>query len=210
MKKLLALLLCLTLLLSLPLFAAAQTPTVGRNRLLFNSWHTMREDEVPDDMITLYALSIVVSLSAIQLDRQAASFARAMFDEMIQDGVTNYMVVSGYRTYTKQQQLYTDKLASYKAAGYSDNEAEVLTKSIVAVPGTSEHQSGYAMDISNTAQGGTLSGNVEKSAVGQWLKSEAWRFGYTLRYPKDKTEITGIVYEPWHYRFVGAPHAQIL
>ena len=66
------------------------------------------------------------------------------------------------------------------------------------------------MDISNTALGGTLSGNVEQSAVGQWLKENAWRFGYTMRYPKDKTEITGIVYEPWHYRFVGAPHAQIL
>ena len=210
MKKLLALVLCLTGLLTPSFSALAQTPTVSRNRLLFNSVYPMGEDEVPEDMVTLYSLSIVVSLAAIQLDREAASFARAMFNDMIDDGITNYLVVSGYRTYAKQQQLYADKFAYNKASGNSDSEAEVLAKSIVAVPGTSEHQSGYAMDISNTALGGTLSGNVEQSAVGQWLKENAWRFGYTMRYPKDKTEITGIVYEPWHYRFVGAPHAQIL
>ena len=210
MKRMLAFVLCLMLMFALVLPASAETPKDASCRLLYNPWNSMGADEAPDDLVSLYSLSIVVSLSSIQLDRQSASFARAMFDAMVQDGVTNYIVVSGYRNYAKQQQLYADKLASYKALGYGDEEADQLTRSIVAVPGTSEHQSGLSMDISNTAQGGTLSGNVEKSAVGAWLKERSWEFGYTLRYPKDKSNLTGIVYEPWHFRFVGAPHAQIL
>ena len=134
-EKAAALVLCLTFLLTPSFSALAQTPAVSRNRLLFNASYPMGENEEPDDMVTLYSLSIVVSLAAIQLDREAASFARAMFNAMIDDGITNYLVVSGYRTYAKQQQLYADKYASYQASGYSDSEAEVLAKFHCGRPG---------------------------------------------------------------------------
>ena len=88
MKKLLALVLCLTFLLTPSFSALAQTPAVSRNRLLFNASYPMGENEEPDDMVTLYSLSIVVSLAAIQLDREAASFARAMFNAMITQRTT--------------------------------------------------------------------------------------------------------------------------
>ena len=211
MKKTLACVLALLVLFAIPVTAASvDTVELGPNRLLYNKWNGMPEDYVPDDMVTLYSLGITVSVAAIQMDRTAASFARAMFDAMEADGISNYLVVSGYRSFAKQSELYDSKIAQYRTSGYGEEEATTLAGTVVAVPGTSEHQSGFAIDISNTAQGGTLSGNVEKSEVGHWLMANSWRFGYNLRYPNDKTDITGIIYEPWHYRYVGAPHAQIL
>ena len=210
MKKLFCLLLALTLLSALPLGAAAAVPEVSRMRLLFNPWNGVSEEYVPADPVTLYSLSIRASLSAIQLDRQAAHFAKAMFTDMAADGVTDYMVVSGYRAYESQQRLFTNKINQYLGQGYGEQEARVLASSIVAVPGTSEHQSGYAMDISTSKQGGTLTNAIETSPMGQWMRANCADYGYILRYAKDKTEITGIVYEPWHFRFIGAPHAKII
>ncbi|NLT57490.1 MAG: M15 family metallopeptidase [Clostridiales bacterium] len=211
MKKKLSVLLAALLLLAPTLTASSvEQVELNPNRMLYNPWNDMPADYVPADLVSLYATGITVSLASIRMDRQAASFAKAMFDDMVKDGITNYLVVSGYRSYETQQDLHRKKIQQYIASGYGEAEAEAIAKTVVAVPGTSEHQSGYAMDVSNTAQGGTLSGNVEKSEVGRWLRENAWRYGYTLRYPNDKTELTGIIYEPWHFRFVGAPHAQIL
>ncbi|HWP80555.1 MAG TPA: M15 family metallopeptidase [Candidatus Acidoferrum sp.] len=208
MKKFLSLLLALSLLL-LPV-SAFDAEELSPNRVLINPACRVEVDYIPPDLVPLTSVGLKVSLAAISLDRQAADFLKFLVADMSGDGITNYIIVSGYRQFSSQERLFTNKVNSYIAQGYSEADARAAAATSVAVPGTSEHQSGYAIDMSNTAQGGTLSGNVAKSSVGVWMLENAQRFGFTLRYPEDKTDITGIIYEPWHYRYVGFPHSQIL
>ncbi len=119
-----------------------------------------------------------------------------MFDDMRSDGVYPE-VVSGYRTSEKQQQLMDEKIQEYNSAGYSPDEAKQKAEEWVAIPGTSEHQLGIAVDINAD---GVNSFGYE---VYDWLDQNAYKYGFIKRYPEDKTEITGIINEPWHYRYVG-------
>lgn len=123
-----------------------------------------------------------------------------MFDAARADGVYP-VVASGYRTTEKQQKIMNEKIAVYEAEGYSHAEAQKEAEAWVAVPGTSEHQLGIAVDIN--ADGIHSSGNE----VYKWLNANAYRFGFIRRYPPDKTELTGVSNEPWHYRYVGVAAA---
>ena len=153
-----------------------------------------RSNPIPDD----YQVGDLVELRGGQkVDRRIYPDLQAMFDAARADGV--YPIVgSGFRTTEKQQQLMDDKIAAYRAEGHSEEEARRLAESWAAIPGTSEHQSGICADIN--AAGGSDSTNEEVYA---WLRDHAHRFGFILRYPEDKTDITGTIYEPWHYRYVG-------
>ena len=107
------------------------------------------------------------------------------------------VVREGYRTEEEQQEILDDKIQTYINQGYSQSRAERTTKEWVALPGTSEHQLGIAVDI-----------NADKSKcsneeVYAWLAENAYKYGFILRYPQGKLEMTGISYEPWHYRYVG-------
>ena len=106
------------------------------------------------------------------------------------------MVVSGYRTQEKQQSLYEEKIAEYKKEGYSDSEAVRQAEQWVAVPGFSEHQLGFAVDI-----------NGASYDVYLWLQENSYKYGFIFRYPGDKTQITGVAEEVWHYRYVGVEAA---
>ncbi len=119
-----------------------------------------------------------------------------MFDDMRADGVYPE-VVSAYRTSEKQQQLMDEKIQEYSVSGYSPDEAKQKAEEWVAIPGTSEHQLGIAVDINAD---GINSFGYE---VYDWLDQNAYKYGFIKRYPEDKTEITGIINEPWHYRYVG-------
>ena len=105
-------------------------------------------------------------------------------------------VVSGWRTADTQQKLYDDKIAEYEKEGYSAGEARKLAEQWVAVPGCSEHQLGFAVDI-----------NGASYDVYSWLMENSYKYGFIFRYPGDKTEITGIAEEVWHYRYVGVEAA---
>lgn len=103
---------------------------------------------------------------------------------------------TAYRDLAYQQSLWNSRIRSYTRQGYSKEKATQLTAQTVAVPGTSEHQLGLSVDI-------RASGNLYN-----WLEKHSWEYGFILRYPKGKSEITGISYEPWHFRFVGKPLAK--
>ena len=105
-------------------------------------------------------------------------------------------VESGYRSMEKQQSLYDQKLSEFLNGGYSEEEARALTEKWVSMPGTSEHQLGIAVDISG-----------EVYDIYAWLQENSWRYGFILRYPPDKTSITGVSGEEWHYRYVGVEAA---
>lgn len=106
-------------------------------------------------------------------------------------------VREGYRTQEEQQQLLDEKIEAYENEGKSRFKAKKLAEESVAVPGTSEHQLGIAVDINADT---TKNSSDE---VYKWLAENAYKYGFIKRYPADKTDITGVINEPWHYRYVG-------
>lgn len=123
----------------------------------------------------------------------------------------NLMVCSGYRSYERQRQLYDNQVASQLDEGKTQEQAEADAAHVVAYPGTSEHASGLAADIVTPeylAQYSSLTRGFEDTDAFDWLIRHCTEYGFILRYPEDKTDITGIIYEPWHFRFVGQTAAE--
>lgn len=116
-------------------------------------------------------------------------------------------IVSAYRNYYEQLELYKKKVRKLVSAGMDEALARSEGAKSVAIPGTSEHQLGLAVDLVD-ANYGYLNEYQAETPTQQWLMENSWRFGFILRYPVDKSEITGIIYEPWHYRYVGKEAAQ--
>jgi len=112
------------------------------------------------------------------------------------------VICSSYRSYEKQQSLYQNKVNRLAAQGYSQEKAREEAAKAVALPGTSEHQLGLAVDIVSTSYQ-ALTKKQEKTQEQKWLMEHCWEYGFILRYPNEKSDITGIGYEPWHYRYVG-------
>ena len=119
----------------------------------------------------------------------------------------NPLICSSYRTNEKQEQLYQNKVSEYLSQGYSKVEASDKAAFWVARPGTSEHQLGLAVDIVST-KNQRLDRSQENTVEQQWLIQNSWKYGFVLRYPTNKNSITGVGYEPWHYRYVGKEHAK--
>lgn len=157
------------------------------NLILVNSNHAVPED---------YQVDLTELSNGKMIDSRIYPALQEMFDDMRSQGI--YPVVGeGYRTEEEQQAMMTEKINAYLAEGYSEKKAEKLAKDWVAVPGYSEHQLGLAIDINADK---SVSANDE---VYQWLAENAYRYGFILRYPEGKEDITGTSYEPWHYRYVG-------
>ena len=91
--------------------------------------------------------------------------------------------------------------------GLSREEATAQAGAVVAVPGTSEHQTGLAVDLVDKSYQ-HLDDAQASTEVQQWLMENSWKYGFILRYPEEKSDVTGIIYEPWHYRYVGGPAAR--
>ncbi|WP_339223370.1 M15 family metallopeptidase [Paenibacillus sp. FSL W7-1332] len=162
------------------------------NLVLVNKDHPLDPEAVPKDIVTLFEnqdlmYGYVVLDNTIRLSRSVAENFRNMIEAAGEDGVNRFMISSGYRDEDEQEQLYREKGSDYALP-----------------PGYSEHNLGLSMDIGSTQQ------SIDRSPEGKWLKEHAWAHGFILRYPQDKTEITGIQYEPWHFRYVGQPHSMIM
>ena len=124
-----------------------------------------------------------------------------MFDDMRSEGVYPF-VREGYRTAGEQKDIIREMIMDKLSQGLSPVDAYNSTRSIAAAVGNSEHQLGLAVDIN---------ADLDKSTawdVYNWLDANAWKYGFILRYPPDKTEITEVAYEPWHYRYVGKTAAK--
>ncbi len=147
-----------------------------------------------------------IELSNIDKDRQfdsrAIKYLKTMLDDMRKDGITNIWVQSAYRSVKSQKKLYENSIKKYLDQGKSKKEAEELTLKYINKPGASDHNLGLAVDFNNVDQ------DFEKMKGFEWLTENAEKYGFILRYPKDKENITKINYEPWHWRYVGQEHAQ--
>ena len=151
-----------------------------------------------------------VDLKKIDANYQVAKIAYDDLQLMLADckrGGGNPVICSAYRTHEYQENLYNKKVKKLMATGLSQDEAEKEAGTVVAVPGTSEHQLGLALDIIDYYNY-TLDRSQENTKTQQWLMANSWQYGWILRYPNGKSEVTGIIYEPWHYRYVGREIAE--
>ncbi|QUL57302.1 M15 family metallopeptidase [Paenibacillus tritici] len=160
--------------------------------LLVNKDYPVHETGVSQDIVSLLDHEELTAGYGLldhktQLSRQVAE----KFAEMVQaasgEDINHFLISSGYRDNAKQKQLYEEKGADYALP-----------------PGYSEHNLGLSLDIGSSQM------SMSQAPEGQWLRDNAWDYGFILRYPEDKTEITGIQYEPWHFRYVGLPHSIIM
>jgi len=143
-----------------------------------------------------------------KLDIRAASYAREMIADAKEDGIT-LQLCSSYRARSLQQTLFDNKYNYYISNGWNEADAYAKTATIIAIPGTSEHQTGLCMDVVTPSYQVLDAGYAETDAA-KWLAANAYKYGFILRYPKDKQEITKIIFEPWHYRFVGIENAKLI
>lgn len=130
--------------------------------------------------------------------------------EMINDGKSEgmqFVICSGYRSVELQTELFNAEVQKQKNNGLNDQAAYDKAKTSVAVPGTSEHSLGLAADIV-ALDYQRLDDGYEQTPEAVWLKENSWKYGFVQRYPKGKQEITGIIFEPWHYRYVGKEAAK--
>lgn len=141
------------------------------------------------------------SVTAYQLDERAFDDAMDMILAAKKDGIS-LVILSSYRTYDRQMTLYKNKVKVYLNKGYSQKDAEEIASTIVAVPGTSDHNLGLAIDFNY------LDEKYENKPSLVWLRNHAEEYGFVMRYPKSKQNITGVIYEPWHYRYVGKENAR--
>ena len=171
---------------------------------------------VKDELLTLVNFENTIpkdwKVDLVQLNN-GQSVDRRIYDDLIamlqaakSEGL-NPLICSSYRTNEKQEQLYQNKVSEYLSQGYSKVEASDKAAFWVARPGTSEHQLGLAVDIVST-KNQRLDRSQENTVEQQWLIQNSWKYGFVLRYPTNKNSITGVGYEPWHYRYVGKEHAK--
>lgn len=169
------------------------------NLVLINKQHP-----VPDD----YEFTLGYLYEGLQCDERVADNVLAMLAAAKKDGI-NLVINSPYRDYNLQVILFNRKIDKYMAMGYSYIEAYEIGSKTVTVPGASEHQIGLAFDITcDTFQ--RLVKEFGSTEAGLWLREHCKEYGFIIRYPEGKEYITGINYEPWHFRYVGVEAATII
>lgn len=159
---------------------------------LVNASHPLPED---------FTVKTTALPSGLGYDSRAYAALIEMLDACRADGLEP-LVCSAYRTVARQTELFENKINKYLADGLSYDEAYASASTVVAIPGTSEHNLGLAVDICALSYQ-LLNKEQENTPEQKWLMAHCHEYGFILRYPNNKTDITGIIYEPWHYRYVG-------
>lgn len=162
--------------------------------VLVNKEWVLTEDYVPSDLVVPnIPFSFDGDSPKKLMRREAAQALEELVAKALEDNII-FKGVSGYRSYQTQAAIFANNVRKN-----GEEEANKFS----ARPGESEHQTGLAMDISAPSVNYTLSTKLGETPEGKWLAENAPRFGFIIRYPQDKTHITGYIYEPWHIRYVG-------
>ncbi|MGE6363920.1 M15 family metallopeptidase [Bacillus paramycoides] len=162
------------------------------NLLLVNKDYPVKKDSIRSDIINVAQNSelirgYVVLDRNIRLSKDIVKKFLNVIDAAGKESVNHFLISSGYRDFQEQRQLYEKMGSDYALpAGYS------------------EHNLGLSLDVGSTQK------KMEKAPEGKWIEENVWKYGFVLRYPKNKSNITGIQYEPWHIRYVGLPHSAIM
>ncbi|GAC42180.1 D-Ala-D-Ala carboxypeptidase VanY-F [Paenibacillus popilliae] len=162
------------------------------NLLLVNNEHPVHQKSIKSDIINLFThKELTKGYGLLDNEIKLSEEIAGKFSEMIaaaeEDGVSNFLISSGYRDLDEQSRLYEEMGSDF------------------ALPaGHSEHNLGLSLDVGSTQM------KMDKAPEGKWIEKNCWEYGFILRYPLDKTDVTGIQYEPWHIRYVGLPHSAIM
>ena len=163
--------------------------------VLCNKEVMLGENYAPDDLIVPNVpLTYPASYEQSHLREEAGRKLEAMFADAKKEGLETLYLVSGYRSYKYQYEIFNNSIK---------NRGREHTEKYMAKPGHSEHQTGLTADISTQSMGFGLEESFENTKEGQWLAQNAHKYGYILRYPRERVETTGYAYEPWHFRYVG-------
>ncbi len=162
------------------------------NLALVNKWNEMDAGYEPE---------LVEVSSGHRVDARIADSLKDMIADAKKAGYAIY-ILSSYRDMEKQIDLYEDEVQKWIWKGYDKTAAEEKAGTVVAFPGTSEHQLGLAVDLVSSEHI-ALDRDAEKTKGYKWLVANCYKYGFILRYPNETTDITGIIYEPWHFRYVG-------
>ena len=169
------------------------------NLLLVNDWNPLPAGYDSD-----------VSFSTVSGGKQVDSRIIDAVNRMLNDAAAyDLAVVSAYRPKEEQDILYWRKVKQYTDKGYSDLEAQKVGGTIVKRPGFSEHNCGLAMDVGGSGDY-TLEQTFANTPAYAWLMEHCADYGFILRFPEGKEDITGVIYEPWHYRYVGEEAARYI
>lgn len=166
--------------------------------ILVNKEHPVDKDYKPDDLVKIRDFVPDRSETTRYMRSEAAVAFEMLVGKAAEDGVVIKMTTA-YRSYDFQKVLFDN---------YVEKEGEEKANTFSAKPGQSEHQTGLAVDVSSPSVDYQLSDDYGKTKEGKWLSDNAYRFGFILRFPKGKEDITGYQYEPWHLRYVGLTAAK--
>ena len=188
--------LCVTLALMVGSFFVGRWAGIESTRfhgtiLLVNESHPLKQDYEPEGLVNLFTQrhSFRLASSEIYLTWETYSAAQEMFAAAEAEDVNGFIITSGYRSWERQQEIY--------------NESE---PGLAQKPGCSEHQTGLSFDVTAENSGD----GFESTRQYAWLMANCWKYGFIQRYPANKSDITVISYEPWHYRYVGKEAAKAI
>lgn len=170
-----------------------------------DDWHLIlvnKQNPVPED----YEVNLAKINGSMYADERIIEDIYKMMDAASDDGV-DLMICSAYRSYDRQRVLFNNKINKLMGQGMTYLESYKVGSMSVTVPGTSEHHLGLALDIL-TGSYTEMDDGFGETEAGKWLAANSADFGFILRYPKGKEDITGIIYEPWHFRYVGTEYAK--
>ena len=169
-----------------------KTDIEKKELMLVNKYNYLDKDYKPDDVIEI---SSWYAYAENEASKSILEEYKKMFNDAESEGL-ELIISSGYRDYNNQEETYNE---------YVRDSGEEQAKKYASLPGYSEHQTGLAFDILTT---GVLTNEFEKTKEFEWLKNNSYKYGFILRYPKGKENITGFEYESWHYRYVGIEAAK--
>lgn len=176
--------------------APTEPETIDHLLTLVNS-----ENKIPEG----WKVNLVEISGGYKIDKRARKQLLKMLDDAYALGY-NPVVCSAYRDENKQDSLYKEEVEKYIAEGFTRAQAKKKARHWVSVPDTSEHQLGLAVDIVSNSYW-YLDTHQAEQPTQKWLMENSYKYGFILRYPKDKEKLTGVNFEPWHYRYVGKKHA---
>lgn len=175
--------------------------------ILVNPWTPLPEDfNIELAYVNDYAPELAAHNDNEQMEKHAAEALAEMVRDCRAAGNGAY-ICSAFRPHEKQVLLFENKVDRVIGEGYSPEEAPEIAAQAVAVPGTSEHELGLSTDILDESYP-YLNEQQVQTGTQQWLMEHCWEYGYILRYPNGTSDVTGIIFEPWHYRYVGDDFAK--
>lgn len=180
------------------------TPSSSETAAELDDWRLILvnfEHPLPDG----WSVDLAMTRYSYEVDARITDAVDELVTAASTDGVS-LIICYGYRTIEQSRQLFEKQVNKQLTLGLSQEDAVIEARRWVAPPGTSEHHTGLALDIV-TPSHQVLNHAFANTDAGIWMAAHSWEYGFVIRYPEDKQDITGITYEPWHVRYVGKEHA---